>query len=143
MWVGECDDGVCEVIACEEPADNSDCLFVATAALAVDQDEAVHVEGGPLKSTKNYVGPHPMQFVDVLVENLRRNFALHQLIISIDLISRLNIYIPYQHTLATLIKRGNYIVFKKKKYSSLELLGEWVVGLLLCYDTFCFILSIK
>lgn len=74
---GECDDGVGEVVACEEPAEDGDCLLIASSALAVDQDDAVHGMGVSLKSPNSYVGPSLVHLLKVPVEELWWNFALH------------------------------------------------------------------
>ena len=79
MFGGEGDDGVCEVVACEEPANDGDRLFVATGALAVDQDDAVHGLGLLLKSPNSYARPSLVHLFQVSEEKLRRNLVLHSL----------------------------------------------------------------
>jgi len=54
---GKGNDGVCKVISCEKPADDSNGLLIASIALAVDQDDAVHVIIDLLKCCKKYVCP--------------------------------------------------------------------------------------
>ena len=77
MGGGDWDNGVCEVVACKEPADDGDSLFIATSALAVDQDDAVHGMGVFLEWANSYVGPSLVHLVKMTEEKLRGNFVLH------------------------------------------------------------------
>lgn len=74
---GKGDDGFGEAETCEKPPHDSDGLLIAGAPLAVDQDDAVHVMVGFLKSGESYVLPYLPQFLHMLEEELRRDFVLH------------------------------------------------------------------
>ena len=77
VFRGNGHDGVCEVIPCKKPADDGNCLFIASSPLPVDQDDAVHRMGVSLESPNSYVGPRLVYLFEVSVEKLRRNFVLH------------------------------------------------------------------
>ena len=74
---GQGDDGLGEVEAREEPADDGDGLLIAAGALPVDQDDAVHGLSLLLESPNSYTGPSLVHLLQVTEEELWRNFDLH------------------------------------------------------------------
>ena len=77
MCGGDRDNSVGQVVACKEPTDDGNRLFIASGALAVDQDDAVHGMGLFLEWANSYVGPSLVYLVEVTEEKLRGDLVLH------------------------------------------------------------------
>ena len=76
---GDGEDGVCQVVAGEEPTHDGHGLLIATGALPVDQDDAVHRMALILESPNSYARPSLLHLLEMSEEKLRGNFVLHQL----------------------------------------------------------------
>jgi len=76
LW---CDrnNSVCKVIACKEPTNDGNSLLIASSALAVDQDDAVHGMGVSLNCGNSYFGPGLVKFFKMSEEELCWNLVLH------------------------------------------------------------------
>lgn len=76
------DDGVSQVVAGKEPADDGNGLLIASGSLSIDQDDAVHAMDLFLEWPNSYIGPSFVDLLNMSVEKLWWNFVLHDKLIN-------------------------------------------------------------